>query len=63
MAMPKVVYVTLDENSDGGEDLLAWKSLDSSDSGKVGVYTLTEELDKRKVTEVRRNKTKIWFKP
>lgn len=41
MKLPKTVYVTRDENSDGGEDLLCWRGPFSSNEGEiVGVYKL-----------------------
>jgi hypothetical protein len=61
--MPKVIYVMLDPNADTHDDLLAWSSLESADEGRVAVYTLTEELEKREVVEVRKKGSKAWFKP
>lgn len=59
---PPVVYMTIDD-SGGEEVLLAWNSIDSAETGKVAVYRLESELEKREVCEVRRSGTKQWFKP
>ncbi len=60
---PHVVYITHDENSNPPEDLLCWSSLETTDGGQVGVYTLTEVIEKREAVEIRRKGSKKWFKP
>ena len=61
-AFPKVIYVTQDIPDANTQTLLAWDSLDSAEIGKVAVYRLENEVEKREVTEVRRKGTKQWFK-
>lgn len=61
--MRKVIYVTICEDCDGSENLLAWASLDSADAGRVGVYRLVEEINVREVKEIKRKGSKKWFKP
>ena len=63
MKMPKVIYITRDENSEETESFLAWGDLQSADDGKVGVYQLVEELTKREVVEIRNKRSRRWFKP
>lgn len=60
--LPRLIYVTIDTNSEGGEDLLAWRSLAATDNGRIGTYRLVEEYDKRETPELRRLGTKAWFK-
>ena len=61
--LPRRLYATIEGNTEGNqEDLLAWRTIDSADDGRVGVYVLEEELDKRQATELRRDGTKKWFK-
>lgn len=63
MGLPKRLYASQDHSdSFGDEDLLAWRHLDATDNGRIGVYELVEELDKREAVELRRKGTKAWFK-
>jgi hypothetical protein len=59
---PRRIYVTIDWNADGDEYLLARSSVETADVGTVGIYELVETLEKREVTELRRARTKTWFK-
>ncbi len=63
MSFPKKIFVTHDPNADSGNDLLAWPSLESTDNGKVGIYVLESELDKRTTAEIRRKGSRKWGKP
>jgi hypothetical protein len=60
---PKKIYVGHDPNADANDDLLAWADLKSPDDGKIGVYVLESELEKRTATEVRRKGKREWRKP
>lgn len=62
-AFPKLIFITRDENAGDDENLLAWGTLDSADAGKVAVYRLEEEIEKREAVEIRRKGTGKWFKP
>lgn len=62
MKFPKVIYITRDSVCDD-EDLLAWTTISSADVGKVAIYELREVVEKRESTELRRERTKKWFKP
>lgn len=63
MNFPKKIFVTRDPNSNASDDLLAWIDLKGTDDGKVGVYVLESELDKRTAPEVRAKGSKQWRKP
>jgi len=61
--MKKIIYVSIDANAGlSTENLLAWKSLDATENGLVGVYELVEVVEKREAVEVRRKGTKTWVK-
>jgi hypothetical protein len=58
---PKRIAVTFDGGDTSLESLLAWSSLDTAEEGRVAVYELVEEFDKKMVSRVRRKGTKNWF--
>lgn len=60
MKVPNRIYIT--EADDEGENLLAWRKLTSADEGRIFVYELVEELDKRDTCELRRKGSKKWFR-
>ncbi len=61
--LPGRIYVQVDSNADGtDEDLLAWRNLSAVENGRIAVYVINDELDKREAVELRRKGTKVWFK-
>jgi hypothetical protein len=61
MALPKVIYVYEEKESDGSEYLCAMYSPDGLPEGKLGVYKLEEKLEIRHQPQLRRPGTKTWF--
>lgn len=60
-ALPKKIFVAQMDDVEE-EDLLAYRSLDAADDGKVYVYEQVEVLTKRTASEVRRGGSKTWAK-
>ena len=63
--LPRLIYVQFDEKTGDETDeyLLAWKDVTSTVPGRLGVYQLTEEIDRRDTVEIRRKGSRQWFKP
>lgn len=64
MAFPKRVAVTIDPNANGSplDSLLAWKSVEAAEAGKVAIYELVDEIEKRETFEIRRKGKKGWLR-
>jgi hypothetical protein len=63
MKFPTTIYVSRDTNSnDDEENLLAWTDVKSADVGRIAIYSLESVVEKREVVELRRERTKNWFK-
>ena len=62
MKVPKIIYVTVE--GEGEEQyLMPNADLSEAEDGKVYVFTLEDEIDKRSVSEIKRKGTSKWFKP
>lgn len=61
MALPKIVYIYEEEDSDGTKYLVASTNSHEQIEGVIGVYKLQETLYVRCKPQFRRAKTKTWF--
>ncbi len=61
---PKRIAVTVSPDGDGpaAENLLAWATVSKADDGRVAVYELVDELEKKDIPHLKRKGTKTWFK-
>lgn len=59
--MPKVIYVQ-EDTSEGGENLLAWRERKHVEEGRAALYVRGDEIDVRRVEEVRRKGLARWEK-